>query len=265
MNKIPAIKSKITVSSVMLDNIISISPAAVWGCFVYGINSLIVIAASIFCCVLFEELIYLIQGDIKKIFNLKGVYFGLLIGICMSIDTKLYIPSICAALSGILIALYKPFGIIRLHASALPVLLTLILFKCNPQTGITGAFVIPSVIGYIYLMIKRQKSVSAFFACLLSVSLPALIMGIIQKKVLFLQIPDGIFMLYTLFILSDDMFLPSREAGKIIYGIICGLIIYFLGKYISGIVLYTFAVSAAALFTPILDRLIVVKPFGYSK
>ena len=64
----PHIRKDTTVSGMMLDVIIALLPAMLWGIYVFGLRALVITVLSVFCCTGFEAAWQLI---LKKPFTLK--------------------------------------------------------------------------------------------------------------------------------------------------------------------------------------------------
>ncbi len=88
----PHIKSPISTSSIMLDVIIALIPAYLWGIFVFGMRALILGIISVASCVAFE---YLFQKICKKpntINDLSAVVTGLLLAMNLTVGTPYWLP-----------------------------------------------------------------------------------------------------------------------------------------------------------------------------
>ena len=92
----PHIHHKDSTSRIMLDVIIALIPAGIWGIYVFGARSFVVIAVSIIAAVLCE---YAMIRVIKKgsISDFSAIITGLLIGYNMPTDVPLFIPFLASA------------------------------------------------------------------------------------------------------------------------------------------------------------------------
>lgn len=86
----PHVKSKDTVSAIMLDVCIALIPAAIVSCFIFGFRSALVIAMCIGSCVLFEWLSRLILKRPNTIGDLSCVVTGLLLAFNLPVDIPLW-------------------------------------------------------------------------------------------------------------------------------------------------------------------------------
>lgn len=88
----PHIRSKETISSIMLDVILALVPAAVMGIIYWGLSAAIIIAVSIASCIFFEALSNLIAKKKQTVGDLSAVVTGLLLALnipALNLDTNL--------------------------------------------------------------------------------------------------------------------------------------------------------------------------------
>lgn len=104
----PHIRKDTTVSGMMLDVIIALLPALVWGIYVFGLRALVITVLSVFCCTGFEAAWQLI---LKKHFTLKdlsAVVSGLILAMLLPVSVPLWIVPLGAFVA--MIAIKGLFG-----------------------------------------------------------------------------------------------------------------------------------------------------------
>lgn len=88
----PHIKNPETTSTIMLDVIIALIPAAAWGVYVFGKRALAVILMSVLSAVLFEGLYQHYKHIPLTIKDGSAVVTGLLLALCLPVSVPIWIP-----------------------------------------------------------------------------------------------------------------------------------------------------------------------------
>lgn len=88
----PHMRHEDTTRVIMLDVIISLCPALIWGAFVFGMRALVVTAVSVAASVLFEFLYRLILRKSRTIGDLSAVVTGMLLAFTLPVSVPLYLP-----------------------------------------------------------------------------------------------------------------------------------------------------------------------------
>ncbi len=99
----PHIKSLDTTRALMLDVIIALAPALLWGIFSFGWRALIVVLISIASCVLFEAGFQKLTKRTVMITDLSAVVTGLILGLSLPSRVSYWIP-VAGAFFAIVIA-----------------------------------------------------------------------------------------------------------------------------------------------------------------
>lgn len=92
----PHIKRRDTTRSIMLDVIVALTPALIWGFYVFGPRALVVVLISVASSVLFEYLVRLILHRPTSIGDLSAVVTGLLLGLNLPSSVSYWIPVVGA-------------------------------------------------------------------------------------------------------------------------------------------------------------------------
>ena len=88
----PHIKSADTTATVMLDVLIALAPAFIWGVFQFGVRALAIAAVSIGFCILWEALTeYLLKRPIT-VSDLSAAVTGLLLAMNLPVTVPLWMP-----------------------------------------------------------------------------------------------------------------------------------------------------------------------------
>lgn len=88
----PHIRSKATVSEIMLDVVIALLPAAVMGAFYFGTKAITVMALSVASCVLFEMLYQVYTKKEVTISDFSAVVTGLLLAFNLPASAPFWLP-----------------------------------------------------------------------------------------------------------------------------------------------------------------------------
>ena len=88
----PHIKDTISTSSIMLDVIIAMFPATVWGIMRFGTHAAIVVLVAVLSAVLSETLFNIIVKKKNTILDLSCVVTGLILGLNMPPEVPLFVP-----------------------------------------------------------------------------------------------------------------------------------------------------------------------------
>lgn len=88
----PHIRDEITTKHIMLDVIIAILPATVWGILRFGVNALIVVIVSIITAILSESIFNLIVKKENTIGDLSCVVTGLILALNMPPNIPIFVP-----------------------------------------------------------------------------------------------------------------------------------------------------------------------------
>lgn len=99
----PFLRTSDRTSSLMLDVIIALLPAYLWGIYTFGTRVLTVGVVSIGCCVLFEALMQLIRRRPVTIFDLSAVVTGLLLTMGFSSAVPIWMPIVGAFVSIVIV------------------------------------------------------------------------------------------------------------------------------------------------------------------
>lgn len=90
----PHVRDRICTSSIMLDVIIALIPATVWGILRFGTHAAIVVAVAIISAVLSETLFNIIVKKPNTVGDLSCVVTGLILGLNMPPEVPFFVPAV---------------------------------------------------------------------------------------------------------------------------------------------------------------------------
>lgn len=99
----PFVRTSERIHSLMMDVIIALLPAFLWGVYTFGTRVLTVAVVSVASCVLFEAILQLIRRRPVTIFDLSAVVTGLLLTMGFSSAVPIWMPVVGAFISIVVI------------------------------------------------------------------------------------------------------------------------------------------------------------------
>ena len=295
----PHIRNPISTQSIMLDVIISLLPATIAGCILFGLNAVILIIACVLSCVLCEYIFNLIIKKPQTIGDLSAVVTGLLLALNLPATTPVWQAVVGSAFAIILVKcifggigsnLVNPaitarvFMLIAFSAtvskaafpltdtvsSATPLvelangnspsIINLFLGNIGGAIGETSALAL--TIGGIYLLIKRVITWHIPVSIIATVFVLSFLLDGLSLTLALSWILSGGLFIGAFFMATDYVTSPASPKGKIVYGIGIGLItvlIRFYGNYPEGV---SFAILLMNILNPYIESLTPRKLFG---
>lgn len=301
MNKLissvsPHITGKRTTQKIMLDVVIALMPAAVASVVIFGWRSLLIIAVCVCTCVLSELAFEKLCHRENTISDLSAVVTGLLLSFNLPVSIPVW-QAVFGSITAIIVVkqLFGGIGqnfanpaitarIIMLTAFGTAMttwtqLGTDVISSATPLVAAARKEAVPSytelligshagclgetcaaalIIGGIYLLCRGVITWHTPAAFLGTVALMSLLCG--QDPVF--QLLSGGLMLGAFFMATDYATTPPTGAGKIVFGIGCGLItvlIRFWGNLPEGV---SFSILLMNILTPYISRLTRSKPLS---
>jgi len=135
------------------------------------------------------------------------------------------------------------------------------LFLANAGGALVEVSVLAILVGGAYLLYKRQITWHIPFSIIATVFV---LSAILVEDPLYMILAGGL-MLGAFFMATDWVTSPDTAQGKIIYGVLIGVLIVVIRMYsgATGAVAYSILIGNA--FTPLLNRLFVRRKFGEAK
>lgn len=295
----PHIKSKITTAGIMLDVIISLLPATIAGCIIFGMRSLAVVAVCILASVASEYIFNFILKKDQTIGDLSAVVTGLLLGLNLAANIPFWQAAVGSAFAIIIVKCIfgglgcnivnpaitaRVFMLIAFGAMAkvaFPVSIDAVssatplelikndatpslidLFLGNKGGSIGETCTLALLIGGIYLIARRVITWHIPVTMIATV----FIFSFIFEDFSFISalswtMSGGLF-IGAIFMATDYVTSPSTTLGKIIFAFGAGfitVIIRFFGTYPEGV---SFAILLMNIVNPYIETLTQRKLFG---
>ena len=292
-----------TTRSVMLDVIIALLPATVWGIYTFGIRAAVTVAVSIAVAVISELLYEVIMRKTVTVADLSAVVTGLILGLSMPPAVPAWVPAAGSAFAIVIVK--QLFGGLGKNIVNPAITARLFLMLCWPSQMTMYVDVKTDLVSAATPLTVMKTGVSpseTVFNCVIGniggaigeVSAIALFAGFIYllvRRVVSWQIPVGFIgtvmlwsalfpntgdnvncMLYNVFcgglllcalICADDYSTtPVTAAGRLIFGVGCGLVTMFIryfGAYADGC---AFAIVIMNLLVPFFEKWTAPVVFG---
>lgn len=292
----PHIHSGRSTSRIMLDVIISLLPAAVAGCVIFGLRSLLVLSVCVASCVLFEALFNLIVKKPQTVGDFSAAVTGLLLGLNLPANVpvwqcvvgSLFAMVVVKGLFGGLgsnpvnpaitarVFMLVAFG--TMATAAFPTVVDTVAgatpLASDTATSLTDLFLglhggaigetcsAALLLGFVYLLARRvitwQLPVS-FIGCVFVLSF--FLEGMDLTAALAAVLSGGL-LLGAIFMATDYVTSPATPWGKVVFGVGAGVItvlIRYFGVYPEGV---SFAILFMNILTPYVSSWTKRKVFG---
>ena len=293
----PHIRSKISTQSIMLDVVISLLPATIAGCIIFGISALWVILACVISSVAAEYIFNAITKRTQTIFDFSAVVTGLLLALNLPANTPLWQAIVGSVFAIIIVkcifggigcnlvnpaitarvfmliafanlatpaypldAVSSATPLVQLAEGNSPSLITLFLGNCGGAIGETSALAL--LIGGIYLLCRRVITWHIPVAVIGSVFVFSFLLdGFSFTNALAWILSGGLF-IGAFFMATDYVTSPATAKGKIIFGVgiaFLTVLIRFYGNYPEGV---SFAILMLNILHPYIEKASRRKLFG---
>lgn len=298
----PHIRDDINTRLIMLDVIIALLPATVWGVLRFGMHSLLIIIITVATAIISETLFNLIVKKPNSITDLSCVVTGLILALNMPPEIPLFVPVVGAVFSIIIAKMlfgglgqnfinpalagrcfchisftalmnnFKSTMSVDVYTSATPLsllkeskevnLLDLIFGYIPGTIGEVSAICL--LIGAIYLLVKKVIDFKIPLFCL--ISFVVFIMLFSNKTTNMNYIMGELFgggLLFAVFFMATDyVTAPITPLGKILYGILIGVLTGIFRLYGKTNENLSYVILILNLFVPLIDSLTIPTAFG---
>ena len=92
----PHLKAPITTSNLMLDVIIALTPALVWGIYMAGYRAILILFISLLSCILFETVSCKLMGRKTTLRDLSAAVTGIILAMNLPVTVPLWMPIVGA-------------------------------------------------------------------------------------------------------------------------------------------------------------------------
>lgn len=292
----PHIRSSITTKNIMYDVIIALLPATIFGIYQFGLAALLVISVAIIAAVLSE---YIYQRLMKLPITINdgsAIITGLLLALSLSSTMPLWMvalgsifaiiivkqlfgglgqnfmnPALAARCFLLISFAGKMSSYISIDAtsSATPLAMlrnnqTVDLWEMilgNTSGSIGETSIIALLIGALYLIYKKVISPKIPLAILFSFSI-IILSSNFNIDYLFKQICGGGLIIGTFFMATDYVTSPITPHGKIVYGLIIGILAGVFRLYGNTPEGMSFAIIISNLLVPLIEKITIPKIKG---
>lgn len=296
MNKLivsssPHIHSPESTSGIMLDVIIALMPATIYGVILYGWRAALIIAISILSAVLSEFIWNKILKKENSLGDLSAVVTGLLLALNVPSSLPVWMAALGSAIAIIIVKqmfgglghnfanpamtarivlmvsfpaamtnYFEPFGTIISEATPLadPTgygFKELLLGMHGGAIGETNALLL--LIGGLYLIARRVISPIIPASFIGTVYLLSWVLGVNGNTAIF---SGGLF-LGAIFMATDYVTSPTFKWGKLIFGVGCGILTVVIRVFAALPEGVSYAILLMNLLVPYINQLTTPKPF----
>ena len=286
----PHIKDRVTTSSIMLDVIIALIPATLFGIIQFKINALLIIVTTITTCVLAEFLYERFMKKTITIKDLSAVVTGLILALNLPSTVPLWLPVIGGLFAIIVVKQFygglgqnfmnpalaaRCFLLISFtgrmtnfafdgmtSSTPLAILKTgesFDLFKMfigNISGTIGETSTVALLIGVVYLLIKGVIKLTIPMTYIITFSIFTLLFSPCSFDFYYLacELCGGGLILGAFFMATDYVTSPMDQKGQIIYGVLLGVLtglFRFFGTSTEGV---SYAIIISNLLVPLIDK-----------
>lgn len=287
----PHISQPDTTSGIMLDVVLALIPAAICGVYFFGFHALLLIAVCVAAAVASEFLWCRAIHKQTSLRDLSAVVTGLLLALNLPPALPLWMAALGSAIA--IVVVKQMFGGIGQNFANPAITARIVLLVSFPtamttflvpftdtvssatplagaQTGLTQLFIgnyagcigetsaLLLLAGGVYLLLRRIITPEIPLAFILSAAGLAALLGDDPLRTLL----SGGLLLGAIFMATDYVTSPPGRAGKLIFGVGCGLltvVIRHFGNMPEGV---SFSILLMNILTPHITRLTAKKPFG---
>ncbi len=290
----PHIRSEVSTRDIMLDVIIALAPAAVFGVILFGLSAALLIVSCILAAVLSEFLWCLILKKPYTIGDLSAVVTGLLLALNLPPRLPVWMGIIGSAIAIIVVkemfgglgqnfanpaitarivllvsfpaamtTFHPPFSDVVSSATPLvsePAAYTLKELFLGTHAGSIGeTSALMLLIGFAYLLVRRIISPIIPLCFIGSAALFTLCLG---GNPLTCILSGGL-LLGAIFMATDYVTTPKTPWGMAIFGVSCGILTVIIREFASLPEGVSYSILIMNILTPHINRLPSFKPFGW--
>ncbi|MGN0155171.1 MAG: RnfABCDGE type electron transport complex subunit D [Lachnospiraceae bacterium] len=297
----PHIRDKETTTNIMGDVIIALMPAAIFGVYNFGIKALITILITVISCVVFEAGYQKLLGLKVTVKDLSAALTGLLLALNLPPEVPFWLPVIGSFFAIIVVKqLFGGLGqnfmnpalgarcfllisftgrMTSFTYDAVTTATPLASLKAGESVDVMSMFLgttagtigetsaIALIFGGIFLLVRRiiNYRIPVFyigsFAVFIMVYALASGRGF-DVSFLLAHLFGGGLMLGAFFMATDYVTSPITPNGKIIFGILLGLLTFLFRIYGGSAEGVSYAIIIGNLLVPLIERVTVPKSFG---
>ena len=256
----PHIRAGRTVQGVMLEVIVALAPAGVFGVYTFGWRALLIIAVSVLSAVFWEWLYERMAKKPCTVGDLSAVVTGVLLAYNLPVTVPLWMPVIGALLAIVLVKMI--FG--GLGANFVNPALTARAILMTSWVGYMSGSAYQILVGGLYLIVRGIISWRVPALMLLTLFVCTWLAEGSAQAGLYAILSGGVF-LAAFFMATDYATSPVTPVGKCIMGVGCGLITFVIRRFSSMPEGASYAVLIMNLTVPLIDRYTRPRVYGEVK
>lgn len=292
----PHVRSQDTTQSIMLDVAVAMLPAAAFGVFQFGAHALLVLAVTIFACVVSEYLFEKFLDKPVTIYDFSAVVTGMILALNMPANIPVWIPALGGVFAIVIVKqLYGGLGQNFMNPALAARCFLLISFAGRMSAftldGWSGATplavikegrsvdlatmfigkipgtigevsVIALLIGAAYLVIRKVISLRIPATYILTVAVFAFIFGKQDFNYVLAHIFGGGLIFGAFFMATDYATSPITPVGQILFGILLGVLTGLFRLFGGSAEGVSYAIILGNLLVPLIEKATLPKAFG---
>ena len=292
----PHVRSGETTQSIMIDVAIAMLPAAAFGVFQFGAHALLVLAITVFACVVSEYLFEKLLDKPVTISDFSAVVTGMILALNMPADIPVWIPALGGVFAIIVVKqLYGGLGQNFMNPALAARCFLLISFTSQMSSfsldGVSGATplamvkagknvdlaamfigkipgtigevsVVALLIGAAYLVARKVISLRIPLTYILTVAVFVFIFGKQDPGYVLAHICGGGLIFGAFFMATDYVTSPITPTGQIVFGVLLGVLtglFRIFGGSAEGV---SYAIILSNLLVPLIERATLPRAFG---
>ena len=298
----PHVRDKKTTTGIMLDVVIALIPAAVFGVINFGLNALMIILTCIVSCVFFEWLSQVVLKRKTTISDMSAVVTGLLLALNLSPCVPIWMAILGSAFAIVIVKqLFGGLGYNFMNPAlgarcfllisfagqmtsftydGITTATPLAILKNGGTVNVTDMFfgniagtigetsVICILAGAVFLVARKIIKVTIPFVYIGTFAICIMIYALASGRgfdlsYLAAHLCGGGLMLGAFFMATDYVTSPITPNGKIVFGIILGVLTFLFRIYGGSAEGVSYAIIFSNLLVPLIERFTQPKSFGY--
>lgn len=293
----PHIRSRVTTRNLMLDVAIAMLPAAGYGIYHFGIKAALVLMVSILACVLSEYVFETLMKKPVTVSDGSALVTGMILGLNMPPAIPLWIPFLGGVFAIIVVKqLYGGLGQNFMNPALAARCFLMISFagkmtdftyrdavagatplaalKAGQNVDITAMFigrisgtigevsVIALLLGAVYLLFKKVISIEIPGAYILTVAVFVFVFGHQNIPYVLAHLCGGGLIFGAFFMATDYATTPVTPRGKILFGILLGVLTGLFRLFGSTAEGVSYAIIIGNILVPLIEKVSLPAAFG---
>lgn len=263
----PHVRSRETSATIFRDVLIALAPATLFGVCTYGFRAFLILLLSVTSCVLAEYLYKKVRKLPDGDYECSAVVTGLLLGLNLPVDIPYWMPVLGGAFAIVAVKmLFGGLGRNILNPALAAKCLLLICFGLAGDAIGEGSTLL-LLLGGVYLILFRVvlphipvAYLLSFAGCMVCIKL--LGGDGLEAEYLVAQVWDSGLLLGAFFMATDYVTSPMTRWGKVIYGVLLGVLTGVLSVFGNTTEGVTYAILLGNLLVPVIEKLTLPRFFG---